>query len=142
MRKSIYPVVLTEEERIFARGVVKVGKGSARVIRRANMLLMMDESTESTMKREDIAALLGVTAGTRLEIHHTPKHGSWLNIAECYLSVLSRECLYRRIPDLQLLASQLSAWNDSHDAAPAPINWRFSSPDARTRLRSLYPVIL
>jgi len=79
---------------------------------------------------------------SRLEIHHTPKHGSWLNIAECYLSLLSRECLNCRISDLQLLASQLSAWNDSHHAAPAPINWRFSSPDATLRLRSLYHVVL
>jgi len=79
---------------------------------------------------------------SRLEIHHTPKHGSWLNIAECYLSVLSRECLYRRISNLQLLTSELCAWSDSHDAAPAPVNWRFTSPDARIRLRSLYPVFL
>ncbi len=64
MRKSIYPVVLTEEERVFARGIVKAGKESARVIRRANMLLMMDENTSPTMKREDIAALLGVSSGT------------------------------------------------------------------------------
>ena len=79
---------------------------------------------------------------SRLEIHHTPKHGSWLNIAECYLSVLSRECLNRRIPDLKLLTSELSAWNDSHHLNSAPVNWRFTSPDARTRLRSLYPVVL
>jgi len=64
MRKSIYPVTLTEEERIFARGIVRAGKESARVIRRANMLLMMDENTEPTMKREDIATLLGVSPGT------------------------------------------------------------------------------
>lgn len=51
---------------------------------------------------------------SRLEIHHTPKHGSWLNIAECYLSVLSRECLNRRIPDLQVLRSELCAWNSIH----------------------------
>ena len=64
MRKSIYPVVLTEEERVFAGGIVGAGKESARIIRRANMLLMMDENTEPTMKREDIAKLLGVSAGT------------------------------------------------------------------------------
>lgn len=64
MRKSIYPVMLTEEERIFARGIVKAGKASARVIRRANMLLMMDENTEPAMKKEDIAKLLGVNPGT------------------------------------------------------------------------------
>jgi len=64
MRKSIFPVVLSEEERAFARGIVGAGKESARIIRRANMLLMMDENTEPTMKREDIAALLGVSPGT------------------------------------------------------------------------------
>ena len=79
---------------------------------------------------------------SRLEIHHTPKHGSWLNIAECYLSVLSRECLNRRIPNLELLELELSASNDLHNAAPAPVNWRFTSPDARIRLRSLYPIVL
>ena len=79
---------------------------------------------------------------SRLEIHHTPKHGSWLNIAECYLSLLSREYLNRRIPDLQLLALELSAWNDSHNFSPVPVNWRFASPDARIRLRSLYPIFL
>lgn len=70
MRKSIYPVALTEEERVFAMGIVKAGKGSARVIRRANMLLMMDENTAPTTKREDIAALLGVSPGT---VHHVSK---------------------------------------------------------------------
>jgi hypothetical protein len=79
---------------------------------------------------------------SRLEIHHTPKHGSWLNIAECYLSVLSRECLNRRIPDLQVLRSELCAWNSIHDSNAVPVNWRFTSPDARIRLRSLYPVVL
>ena len=64
MRKSIHPVALTEEERAVARGIVKAGKGSARVIRRANMLLMMDENAKPTMKREDIAASLGVSSGT------------------------------------------------------------------------------
>lgn len=70
MRKSIYPVNLTEEERVFARGIVKAGKASARVIRRANMLLMMDENTEPTMKREETAKLLGVSSGT---VHHVSK---------------------------------------------------------------------
>jgi hypothetical protein len=79
---------------------------------------------------------------SRLEVHHTPKHVSWLNIAECYLSVLSRECLKRRIPDLNLLASELSAWNSSHDSSAAPVNWHFTSHDAEIKLRSLYPVVL
>lgn len=70
MRKSKYPVKLTEEEKSYARGVVKAGKKSARVIRRANMLLMMDENGQPTMKREEIAKTLGVSPGT---VHHVAK---------------------------------------------------------------------
>lgn len=79
---------------------------------------------------------------SRLEIHHTPKHGSWLNIAECYLSVLSRQCLKRRIPDLAFLAAELKAWNLQHSVSSQSVNWRFSSCDARIKLRSLYPIVL
>jgi hypothetical protein len=77
----------------------------------------------------------------RLEIHHTPKHGSWLNMAEIELSVLSRQCLNRRIPDLDTLTGEVAAWEQARNADPRPVNWRFTTPDARIKLKRLYPSI-
>jgi hypothetical protein len=75
----------------------------------------------------------------KLEIHYTPKHGSWLNIAEIELSVLSRQCLDRRVPDFATLAAEVAAWQDRRTAAGGTVNWRFSTEDARIRLKRLYP---
>jgi hypothetical protein len=75
----------------------------------------------------------------RLEIHHTPKHGSWLNIAEIELSALSRQCLDRRINDLDTLNTELAAWQDSINAEQRQIRWQFTTDDARVKLRHLYP---
>jgi hypothetical protein len=77
----------------------------------------------------------------RLEIHHTPKHGSWLNMAEIELSILSRQCLDRRIPDADTLTHEVAAWEQARNAKPKPVNWRFTTPDARIKLRRLYPSI-
>jgi hypothetical protein len=77
----------------------------------------------------------------RLEIHHTPKHGSWLNMAEIELSVLSRQRLDRRIPDLETLTREVAAWEQARNADPRPVNWRFTTPDARIKLKRLYPSI-
>jgi len=77
----------------------------------------------------------------RLDIHHTPKHGSWLNMAEIELSVLSRQCLDRRIPDADLLTREVAAWEQGRNANPRPVNWRFTTPDARIKLKRLYPSI-
>ena len=77
----------------------------------------------------------------RLEIHHTPKHGSGLNMAEIELSVLSRQCLDRRIPDLETLTREVAAWEQARNADPRPVNWRFTTPDARIKLKRLYPSI-
>ena len=71
----------------------------------------------------------------RLEMHHTPKHGSWLNIAEIQISVLARQCLCRRIPNLGLLNTELTAWNLIHATAPKPVDWQFAAKDARIKLR-------
>jgi hypothetical protein len=76
----------------------------------------------------------------RLELHFTPKHGSWLNMAEAELSVLSKQCLNRRIPDQQLLAKDVAAWSASRNKAGVRIQWRFTVHDARRRLAHLYPV--
>ncbi len=75
----------------------------------------------------------------RLEIHHTPKHGSWLNMAEIELSVLSGQCINRRIPDRQTLADEIASWEDRRNARQGKIRWQFTTSDARTKLQRLYP---
>lgn len=80
------------------------------------------------------------TLARRLEIHYTPKHGSWLNIAEIELSVMTSQCLGRRIPNIERLAVELGAWNFARNHAAIPVNWQFSTDDARIKLRSLYPI--
>ena len=77
----------------------------------------------------------------RLDIHHTPKHGSWLNMAEIELSVLSQQCLNRRIPDTATLTREVAAWQQARNADPRPVNWRFTTPDAHIKLKRLYPSI-
>jgi hypothetical protein len=77
----------------------------------------------------------------KLEIHYTPKHGSWLNMAEIELSVLGRQCLDRRIPDKQILTSEVGAWEDRRNRAQATVRWRFTAEDARIKLSKLYPSI-
>lgn len=75
----------------------------------------------------------------RLEIHHTPKHGSWLNTAEIELSALTRQCLDRRISDLDVLNTELAAWQHATNADQRQIDWQFTTDDARIKLRHLYP---
>jgi hypothetical protein len=75
----------------------------------------------------------------RLEIHHTPKHGSWLNIAEIELSALARQCLDRRIDDLAVLNTELAAWQQHTNSNQRQVDWHFTTDDARVKLRHLYP---
>ena len=75
----------------------------------------------------------------RLEIHYTPKHGSWLNIAEIELSVLSRQCLDRRIPNKHDLERETRAWEAQRNETTVGVNWQFTTDDARVKLRRLYP---
>jgi DDE superfamily endonuclease len=77
----------------------------------------------------------------RIEIVHTPKHGSWLNIAESELSVLTRQCLARRMPEQTLVASEARVWNESRNAAQVGVDWHFRTADARIKLKRLYPKI-
>jgi hypothetical protein len=77
----------------------------------------------------------------KLEIHYTPKHGSWLNMAEIELSVLSRQCLNRRLPDQSTLRLEISAWETQRNDAASTVNWRFTTADARVKLKRLYPSI-
>jgi len=77
----------------------------------------------------------------RFEWHHTPKHGSWLNVAECELSVVARQCLDRRIPDLQTLRREVASWEEARNAAVVKVDWQFTTADARVKLKRLYPII-
>lgn len=77
----------------------------------------------------------------RLEIHYTPKHGSWLNMAETELSVLAMQCLNRRIPDRALLTREVATWAQQRNTAVCRVDWRFTTQDARIKLKRLYPSI-
>jgi hypothetical protein len=79
----------------------------------------------------------------RLDIHYTPKHGSWLDIAEIELSALAVQCLgNRRIPSIEALNKELSAWETQRNISQKAVDWHFTTADARTKLKRLYPVIL
>jgi len=75
----------------------------------------------------------------RLEIHYTPKHGSWLNIAEIELSTMTRQCLGRRIPSISVLQPELSEWESVRNKNQKGVDWQFTTDDARIKLRRLYP---
>ena len=77
----------------------------------------------------------------RLEFHYTPKHGSWLNVAEIELSVLSRQCLDRRIPDGPTLVREIKAWEADRNNQACKVKWQFTTADARIKLRRLYPTL-
>ena len=92
------------------------------------------ESLYETYRPERALAL-----AERLEIHYTPKHGSWLNIAEIELSALCGQCLNRRIPDLDTMRREIAAWELDRNNLHANVDWHFRTSDARIKLRSLYP---
>jgi len=75
----------------------------------------------------------------RLEIHYTPKHGSWLNMAEIELSALNGQCLDRRIPNMQMMQHHMAAWENDRNNRQSKIHWHFTNADARTKLKHLYP---
>lgn len=77
----------------------------------------------------------------KLDIHYTPKHGSWLNVAEIEISHLSRQCLDRRIPNKSKLNHEVQAWTQKRNSEQASIDWQFTAGDARIKLKNLYPII-
>jgi hypothetical protein len=77
----------------------------------------------------------------KIEWHYTPVHASWLNIAECELSVLRRQCLRSRLPDIQTVIERVSAWERDRNQRQSSINWRFTNEDARIKLKRLYPIV-
>jgi len=105
------------------------------------ILLIMDDlnthngaSLYETFEPQEARRLLD-----RLEIHHTPKHGSWLNIAEIELRVLTQQCLNRRIGERNLLDRETQAWQNQRNSAQVKVDWRFQTEDARIKLKRLYP---
>ena len=105
------------------------------------VLLVMDNLNTHTLGSlyEAFEPAKARALAERLEIHHTPRHGSWLNIAEIELSALTRQCLDRRIDDLDVLNSELAAWQNAVNTDQRQVRWHFTASDARTRLRHLYP---
>jgi hypothetical protein len=108
------------------------------------VVLMMDNlnthkgaSLYETFPPEEARRLL-----ERLEIHHTPKHGSWLNIAEIELRVMSVQCLNRRIPNISTLEQKITEWQNQRNCLNAKVNWQFYNEDARIKLKRLYPTLL
>jgi len=77
----------------------------------------------------------------KLEFHYTPKHGSWLNMAECEFAVLDTQCLDRRIPDVGVLQREIDAWQIKRNQAKTKINWQFGTDSARVKLKRLYPLL-
>ena len=77
----------------------------------------------------------------RLEIHYTPKHGSWLDMVEIEIGVLSRQCLRRRIPDQETLRNEIDTWEATRNQKAIAVDWRFTTEDARVKLKSLYPSV-
>ena len=75
----------------------------------------------------------------KLEFHYTPKHGSWLNMAECEFAVLTKQCLDRRIPDIKTLSQEITAWQTKRNQHKSKINWQFGIDSARVKLKRLYP---
>jgi hypothetical protein len=107
----------------------------------AVLVLVMDNlnthGIASLYEAFDPAAARALAA--RLEIHYTPKHGSWLNMAETELSVLSRQCLDRRLENKALMTQEVATWENKRNQAYTKIDWRFTTADARVKLKRLYP---
>jgi len=78
---------------------------------------------------------------SKIQFHYTPKHGSWLNMAEIELSILCRQCLNRRIPDRETFKREVAAWQKERNSYSSPMDWRFTTDDARIKLKKLYPTI-
>ena len=107
------------------------------------ILLVCDNLNTHTLGSlyETFAAEEAHNLAQRLEIHYTPKHGSWVNIAEIELSALTRQCLDRRIPDIPTLCREVKAWEKRRNDQQKGVDWQFTTKDARIKLKRLYPVI-
>jgi DDE superfamily endonuclease len=108
------------------------------------LVLVMDQLNTHTPASLDAAfePTEAQRLAAKLEIHPTPKHASWLNMAELERRVLTRQCLDRRIPDRATLVHAVTAWNQERNQAGTTIDWRFTTADARIKLKRLYPAVL
>jgi transposase len=108
------------------------------------IVLVMDNLNTHTPASlyEALAPAEAKRLADKLEIHYTPKHGSWLNMAEIELSVLGRQYLARRLPNKAMLTNEAAAWEERRNRRSVRINWRSTTSDARTQLKRLYPSIL
>lgn len=90
---------------------------------------------------EAFSAIEAHDLANRFEIHFTPKHGSWLNVAEILLNILTKQCLKRRLDSIEKVRSEIEKWVTERNSKPVKVNWQFRTPDARIKLKSLYPEI-
>jgi hypothetical protein len=167
--RTKYVVTLTEEERADLTRLTTTGRTAARTILHAQVLLKADAAPSGPRWLDEdirLAFGIGLTAIARirrrfveegleaalhrhpartprlwqkLEVHYTSKHGSWLNIAEIDLGVLAGQCLRRRIPDRPTLEHETTAWERDRNARARTFDWRFTTADARIKLKGLYP---
>lgn len=107
----------------------------------AKVVLVMDNLNTHGIGSlyEAFAPATARALASRLEIHHTPKHGSWLNMAETELSILSRQCLDRRIDSKETMTSEVAAWEQTRNTNESKIDWQFTTANARIKLKRLYP---
>lgn len=120
----------------FIRGMLEERYPHAKKVR----LVMDNLNTHSIASLyEAFPAEQALTSAKRLEIHYTPKHGSWLNVAEIEFSVLQSQCLDRRLPDIETLRFEVAAWEVARNAISSQTSWRFTTDQARIKLKRLYP---
>jgi hypothetical protein len=111
---------------------------------RADVIVLVMDNLNTHKKASLYEAFLPAEAkriADKLEIHYTPKHGSWLNMAEIEISVLGRQCLAERMESVRRLETETTAWAENRNAKDAKVNWRFTTADARIKLKKLYPSI-
>lgn len=108
------------------------------------IILVMDNLNTHTKASlyQAFPAAEAAALANRLEIHYTPKHGSWLNIAEIELNAMTRQCLDRRIDDIDILRPELAIWESERNENCKSVDWQFTAEDARIKLKSLYPKII
>jgi hypothetical protein len=149
-RKRKNSVSPTEDERGMLGGLIARGHAPARHLHltHARILSKADEGEDAPGEAwSDVKIARSPTRQPldrleMLEIHYTPKRGSWLNMAEIELSVIPRQRLERRIPDLEALAGEVGAWEEERNVAESPIDWRFTTAEARIEPKHLYPEIV
>jgi len=133
--ESKYQVKLSRSEREHLENLISTGTEKARKLTRARILLEADVGWTD----EQTASALDVGVSTIGRIRLTPKHGSWLNMAEIELNVVGSQCLDRRIAEKETLVTEVAAWERQCNQNACTVNWPFVTDDARIKLRKLYP---